>query len=264
MPNKFPIPVIDRLLDELMGATFFTKLELKSGYHQMRIRAADVCKTAFRTHDGHYEFLVTPFELTNAPATFQSLMNEVFRPYLRKFVLVFFDDILVYSPDEHTQQTYADIVLHTLATHSLIIISTQGVAVDPEKIPAIIGWPIPKNLWELRGFSGLNGYYCYFVTGYAHKTHKLTNLLKKEAFCWDDFVAAAFDVLKQALTQVPVLAIFDFTKLFMVETDASGHGLGAVLLQDNHPIAYFSRTLDLRAQQKSIYECKLMAIVFAT
>ena len=169
---------------------FFTKLDLKLGYLQIRMKAVDVCKTTFRTHDGHYDFLVMPFGLTNAPATFQSLMNKVFRPYLCKFVLVFFDDILVYSLDEHTHQTHVDTVLHTLASHSLIIneskcsfgvrqvaylghvISAPCVAVDHEKISTIVGWPSPKSIRELRGFLGLTGYYSRFVVGYAHKaTH---------------------------------------------------------------------------------------------
>ena len=241
----------------------------------------DEFKTAFKTHSGHYKFLVMPFGLTNAPATFQSLMNEVFRDHLRKFILVFFDDILVYSNSLTDHYKHLRIVLELVKGHQLVtkankcffskrqveylghIISAQGVATDPLKIQAILDWPIPKNLKQLRGFLGLTRYYRRFVKGYGSISKPLTNLLRKEALGWNEEATQAFTLLKKLMTNAPVLALPDFNKKFVVETNASLTRVRAVLMQEGHPIAFISKSLGPKQQIMFVYEREMMAILQA-
>ncbi|XP_073265974.1 uncharacterized protein [Populus alba] len=236
---KDKYPMIEELLEELVGATIFSKIDLKSGYHQIRMVAGEEFKTAFQTHSGHYEFLVMPFGLTNAPATFQSLMNEIFKQHLCKFILVFFDDILVYSRTLRDHYVHLEVVLDLLRAHQLVaratkcffyhtqveylghIITDHGVTTDPLKIQAIIEWPIPQSLKQLRGFLGLTGYYHRFVKGYGSISKPLTLLLRKDAKGWNEEASKAFNQLKALMTSAPVLPLPDFSKTFLVETDAS-------------------------------------------
>ena len=279
--DRFPMLTIEEILDELHGATLFSKFDLCSGYHQIRVAKHDVHKIAFWTHNGHYEFLVMPFGLTNAPSTFQATMNKIFKPFLRNFVAIFFDDILIYSKnwDEHLEHLRQ--VLQTLQHHSLFaklikcefgkttlhylghLVSAQEVQVDDSKIAAIMDWPLPHTLKQLRGFLGIIGYYRKFVKGYAHIAWPLTEMLKQDSFHWTLESELAFTQLKKALTSTPILALPNFNKVFMVEIDASTQGIGAVLSQDSHPLAFFSKKLSLRMSRASTYVRELYAITQA-
>jgi hypothetical protein len=266
-------------LDELSGTQFFTKLDLCSGYHQIHMKEEDIRKTAFRTHEGHYEFLFMPFGLCNAPSTFQSLMNRVFCPFLHHFVLVFFDDILIYRKTWTDHLAHVDQILHLLSQHQLFLKQSKcafgaleveylghladkhSVRVDLKSIEAMQDWPHPKTLKILCGFLGLTGYYHKFVKNYGKIVAPLTALLKNNYFTWTPAAAQAFQTLKMAMCTTPVLALPDFTKTFVLEFDASGKGIGVVLMQEGGPLAFTSKQLSERNLGKSIYEKKMLAIM---
>lgn len=279
--NRFPIPLIEDLMDELGGSKVYSKIDLRAGYHQVRMDPNDVHKTAFRTHGGHYAYRVMHFGLTNAPATFQGLMNGVFKKYFQKFVLIFFDDILIYSStfSEHMEhlrvvfelmrgnQLYAKRSKCAFATSHVEylghFIEAKGVSTDPNKVKAVQEWPIAKNLKALRGFLGLAGYYQRFFKDFGLIARPLTTLTKKDAFVWHKEAENSFETMKKTLCEAPVLALPRFDKKFVVETDASGKGIGAVLMQDGQPLAYISRHLKGKQLALSIYEKELLAVIFA-
>jgi hypothetical protein len=222
-----------------------------------------------------------PFGFTNAPSTFQSLMNEIFRPYLRKFILVFFNDILVYSANINDHLNHLKTTLEVLRAHQLFakkskcrfgcskieylghLISAEGVKADGKKLSAIVKWPKPKSLKALRGFLGLIGYYRKFIRGYGSLAAPLIDLFKKNDFAWNEGAEAAFEELKAAMINPPVLMLPNFNLLFVVECDASGRGIGAILMQQQRPLAFFSQVLKGRFLLMSTYEKELLALVAA-
>ncbi|KAG8487500.1 hypothetical protein CXB51_018708 [Gossypium anomalum] len=280
--NKYPLPRIDDLFDQLKGATVFSKIDLRSGYYQLRVKESDVPKTAFRTRYRHYEFLVMPFGLTNAPAVFMDLMNRIFRPYLDKFVVVFIDDILVYSQDEEEHAEHLRTVLQILREKQLYakfskcefwlrevgflghIVSAEGIRVDPSKISAIVNWSPPKNVSEVRSFLGLAGYYRRFVQGFSMIASPMTRLLQKDVkFEWTDECQQSFNQLKDLLTKAPVLVQPEPGKEFVIYSDALLNGLGCVLMQEGKVIAYASRQIKLHERNYPVHDLELAAIVFA-
>nr|KYP53342.1 Retrovirus-related Pol polyprotein from transposon 17.6 [Cajanus cajan] len=269
--DEFPIPTIDELLDELGHAKVFTKLDLQSGYHQIRLYPPDIPKTTFRTFDGHYEILVMPFGLSNATSTFQSAMNDLLRPFLRKFVLVFFDDILVYSESFTVHLFHLRSILQLLSENHYQaklskcvfgvqfvaylghIITGIGVLPDLEKIKVIQDWPVPHTLTALRGFLGLTGFYRRFIRSYASLASLLIDLLKAITYKWNETAQKAFTELKQQITNSPTLILLDFNQAFVLETDASAVAIDAVLSQNHHPMAFFNKKLGKKMQTKSVY-----------
>ena len=280
--NRYPLPRIDDLFDQLQGSSYYSKIDLRSGYHQLRVQEEDIPKTAFRTRYGHYEFLVMPFGLTNAPAVFMDLMNRVCKPYLDKFVIVFIDDILVYSKTETEHQTHLRLLLERLREEQLYaklskcdlwmrevqflghIINSEGIHVDPAKIQAIRNWEAPRTPTEVRQFLGLAGYYRRFIEGFSKIATPLTQLTHKDKkYQWGEKQEEAFNLLKQKLCSAPILSLPNGTDGFTVYCDASIHGLGCVLMQGEKVIAYASRQLKIHEKNYSTHDLELGAVVFA-
>ena len=280
--NKYPLPRIDDLFDQLRGSEVFSKIDLRSGYHQLRVKEEDIPKTAFRTRYGHYEFLVMPFGLTNAPAVFMDLMNRVFHEYLDSFVIVFIDDILVYSKSQEEHEEHLRIVLQILRDRKLFaklkkcefwmdrvvflghVISRDGITVDPSKIEAVVNWVRPTNVSEVRSFLGLAGYYRRFVEGFSCIATPLTRLTRKNAkFEWTNECERSFQELKQRLVSAPVLTIPSSSSGFVIYSDASHKGLGCVLMQHGKVVAYASRQLKSYEQNYPTHDLELAAVVFA-
>ncbi|GJT54202.1 putative reverse transcriptase domain-containing protein [Tanacetum coccineum] len=280
--NRYPLPRIDDLFDQLQGSSIYSKIDLRSGYHQLRVREQDVPKTAFRTRYGHYEFQVMPFGLTNAPAVFMDLMNRVCKPYLDKFVIVFIDDILIYSKDEREHEEHLKAILELLKKEKLYakfskcefwipkvqflghVIDSRGIHVDPAKIESIKDWASPKTPTEIRQFLGLAGYYRRFIEGFSKIAKSMTKLTQKGIkFDWGEKEENAFQLIKQKLCSAPILALPEGSEDFVVYCDASHKGLGAVLMQREKVIAYASRQLKVHEKNYTTHDLELGSVVFA-
>ncbi|GJX25593.1 reverse transcriptase domain-containing protein [Tanacetum coccineum] len=280
--NRYPLPRIDDLFDQLQGSSVYSKIDLRSGYHQLRVRERDIPKTAFRTRYGHYEFQVMPFGLTNAPAVFMDLMNRVCKPYLDKFVIVFIDDILIYSRNKEEHANHLRIILELLRKEKLYakfskcdfwihivqflghLIDNQGLHVDPAKIEAVKNWTSPTTPTEVRQFLGLAGYYRRFIEGFSKIAKPLTKLTQKNKnYVWNEEQESAFQLLKQKLCEAPILALPEGNDNFVVYCDASLQGLGVVLMQREKVIAYASRQLKPHEENYTTHDLELGAVIFA-
>jgi hypothetical protein len=252
--NRYPMPRIDETLDKLGGASVYSSLDLNSGYFQLKIAESDMHKTAFTTPFGLYEFKVLGQGLANAPATFQAVMNRLFAPFLNKFVVVYLDDILIFSktPEEHEEHVRA--VLEILRRTRLYakpskckfnlkeikflghIVGNGGIRPDPEKINAVLNWPQPTDVKQLQQFLGLANYFRKFIQDYATVAGPLSDLMKKGtivAEAWGKAQTESFRLLRKALSSAPLLKHPDFNKPFEIVSDASLIGTGAVLLHKN-------------------------------
>ncbi|KAI0520337.1 hypothetical protein KFK09_007809 [Dendrobium nobile] len=278
---KFPVPRVEELLDQLTGASVFSKIDLRSGYHQIRIRPGDEWKTAFKTPHGLYEWRVMPFGLCNAPSTFMSMMAELLKPYMGKFCIVYFDDILVYSTDWQQHLHHLRSLFEVLKQQKLFInlpkcefatskvsflgflVSAEGIQMDSNKVSAILDWPTPSSFFEIRSFHGLANFYRKFIRHFSLLMAPITECLKSKEFHWGTEQQISFDSVKKAISSAPILSLPNFDKLFVVDTDASSIGVGAVLSQEGKPIAFFSEKLCPTRQKWSAYEQEFYAIVRA-
>ncbi|KAJ9520744.1 hypothetical protein QJQ45_007613 [Haematococcus lacustris] len=289
--NKYPLPRVDNLLDRLHGATIFSKIDLRQGYHQIRIAPEDIPKTAFRTRYGHFEFTVMPFGLCNAPATFQRLMNDIFRQELDDCVIVYLDDILIFSRTQEEHAQHLRRVLSLLQQHKLYaklskcefglsqteflghIITSTGIACDPKKVAAVESWPTPQTVHDVRSFLGLANFYRRFVKNFSDIAAPITALTqtdghdKQGKVAWGPVQQSAFEALKKALTTAPVLIAPDPSQPYTLRCDASGIGIGAVLTQGRGPaervVAYHSRKLLPAERNYPTHEQELLSVVEA-
>ncbi|KAK3564060.1 hypothetical protein QTP86_007530 [Hemibagrus guttatus] len=286
---RYPLPLVPAALERLRGATVFTKLDLRSAYNLIRIRKGDEWKTAFVTPTGHYEYRVMPYGLANAPSVLQDLMHEVLRDFLHKFVVVYIDDIFIYSRSMADHQRHVAEVLHRLRDYNLFlkaekclfhqptvqflgyVIDRSGVCMDEKKVTAIRDWPTPTTVKELQRFLGFANFYRRFIQGYSSVTSPLTNLLrnKPKTLVWTPAAMHAFQTLKQAFTTAPLLVHPDPELPFIVEIDASTTGVGAVLSQQQgnlrklHPCAFFLRKLNPAEVNYDIGNRELLAVKLA-
>ncbi|GJX94375.1 putative reverse transcriptase domain-containing protein [Tanacetum coccineum] len=280
--NRYPLLRIDDLFDQLQGSNIYSKIDLRSGYHQLRVREQDIPKTAFRTRYGHYQFQVMPFGLANALAVFMDLMNRVCKPYLDKFIIVFIDDILIFSKDEKEHEDHLKAILELLKKEKLYakiskckfwipkvqflghIIDSKGIHVDPAKIKSIKDWASPKIPTEIRQFLGLASYYRRFIKGFLKIAKSMKKLTQKGIkFDWGEKEENAFQLIKQKLYNAPILSLPEVCEDFVIYCDASHTGLGVLLMQREKVIAYVSRQLKVHEKNYTTHDLELGSVVFA-
>ncbi|KAG1958060.1 retrotransposable element [Pimephales promelas] len=286
--NTYPLPLMSSAFERLQGASIFTKLDLRNAYHLVRIREGDEWKTAFNTPRGHFEYLVMPFGLSNSPAVFQALVNDVLRDMIDQFIYVYLDDILIFSSSlqEHVQHVRR--VLQRLLENGLFvkaekcdfhaqsvpflgyIVSSEGMRMDPEKIKAVVDWPSPDSRKALLRFLGFANFYRRFIRNFSQLVAPLTALTSpRTAFRWSDSAEAVFAKLKSRFVSAPILITPDSSRQFVVEVDASEVGVGAVLSQRSpvddkmHPCAFFSHRLSPAERNYDIGNRELLAVKLA-
>jgi hypothetical protein len=283
--NRYPLPLISNLIDRLQSAKIYTKFDLRAGFNNIRIAPGDEWKTAFRTRYGAFEYLVMPFGLTNAPATLQLFMNDIFLDMMDIFVLVYLDDILIFSGDLASHRLHVRQVLNRLRKYELhvkpeksifhtntieflgFIVSPSGIAMDPAKTDAISRWPVPKTLKDVQSFLGFANFYRRFISTFSDIVLPLTRLLRKDTpFSWDAPQHQAFVALKSMFSKAPILIHFDPSNPIVLETDASDYAIAAILSQispsdgDIHPVAFHSRSMQPAEVNYEIYDKELLAI----
>jgi hypothetical protein len=280
---RFPLPRMDDFLDCLSGAKFFSKIDLKSGYHQICMREGDEWNTTFKTNEGLYEWLVMLFGLTNAPSTFMTLMNEVLKDFIKKFVIVYLDDILIFNKTKAEHLKHLAIVMKRLQQEKLLInmkkssfmkikliylgfvISADKLKMDPDKVEVIKNWPLPKSIFEVRSFHGLASFYRKSIRNFSGISAPMMDTMKKihKSFHWTEEAEKIFNLLKRKITEQPILVLPDFKKTFQVKCDASGFSIREVLSQEDKPIAYFSEKLNETKVKYSMYDKEFYAIIQA-
>src|SRR4051812_14529333 len=267
--NKYPLPRINNLYDQLAGSSVFSKMDLKLGYHLIKILNEDIPKTSFTTRYGLYEYTFMSFGLTNAPATFSCLMNLIFMEYLDKFVVVYLDDILtlvlmklreypLYAKFSECEFWLPDV------TYLVHVISAKGIAINPERVQAVLDCTPPESVKQVRSFLGLASYCRHFVEKFSKVAKPLSELLKKDnKFQWTPKCEKSFQELKRRLTSAPVLAPPNTKRDFEIYCDASHQGLGCILMQDRHVLAYASRQLHLHEENYPTHDLELADVVHA-
>jgi hypothetical protein len=280
---RFPLTKMDELMDCLSGAKCFSKFDLKSGYHQIRMREGDEWKIAFKTNEGLYEWLVMPFGLTNVPSTFMILMNEVLKYFIGNFVIVYLDDILIFSKTEEEDLKHLALVMRRLQQEKLLInmknssfmkmeliylgfmISSNELNMDPKKVKSIKEWSSPTNIFEVGIFHGLASFYKKFIRNFSEISTPMMETVKKnhKYFHWTEEVERSFKLLKEKITGQPILVLADFSKTFQGRCDASGFAIGAELSQDNRPVAYVSEKMNETKIKYSMYDKEFYAVIQA-